>query len=76
MTLSVTSGASTLLLKELPKCCQPLDVLTCFLSKGGQPKKSSRTIILERRPSKGKGAPSKTKYDFIPRPAVYRLERQ
>lgn len=30
MTLSVTSGAYTLLLSELPKCCQPLDVLTGF----------------------------------------------
>lgn len=30
MTLTVTFGACVLLLQELPKCCQPLDVLTCY----------------------------------------------
>lgn len=47
-----------------------------FLSKGGQQKESSRTIILDRRLSIEKAAPSKASNttDFIPRPAVYRLE--
>lgn len=30
MTLTVTFGACVLLLQELPECCQPLDVLTCY----------------------------------------------